>query len=253
MEKDFASATETFRRIPVVGGVVGNTLDKVFLEKLEPLPEYENFQKGVPACNSRTLKPKGRYLIEGLMKRGMIIEVDHMSYPTFQAVMDILEDAQYSGVISSHDWFENNLEHRNRIHSLGGIITPFPKRPSESMNDILARDKEMKRFKQFSSGMAIGTDVQGVAAQAWGDEGFQPDYPFTSADGYVRFLKPKTGNREFDFAKEGVAHYGLMAEWVHNLAIADQESDEKFFHMFMNSAETYIQMWERAQAFEKGH
>ena len=94
--------------------------------------------------------------------------------------------------------------------------------------------------------MAIGTDVQGVATQGYGDIGVEINYPFKSYDGHVTFTAPQTGNRSFDFTKEGVAHYGLMTEWVENLIQVNQKSEEKFIDLFMNSAEAYVQMWERA-------
>ena len=42
-------------------------------------------------------------------------------------------------------------------------------------------------------------------------------YPFKSYDGKVTFDRQKTGERTFDYAKEGVAHYGLYADWFEDL------------------------------------
>ena len=248
MEKDFGGIVAAIKDLPVVGGVIDRSLHYAFLDKLEPTPEYELHQKDSRACNTRGLQPKGRHLIEGLMKKGFIIEGDHMSFATYMAVLGILEEANYSGFVSSHGWFENKAEIRKRIFALGGVITPFPNMPSLTKADILSQAKEMSEFKQFSSGMGIGSDVQGVALQALSDQGFKVNYPFKSIDGHVTFLSPKSGNRSFSYEKEGMAHYGLLAEWVHNLEKVDKASDEKFLHHFLNSAETYVQMWERAYA-----
>ena len=42
-------------------------------------------------------------------------------------------------------------------------------------------------------------------------------YPFKSYDGKVTFERQTTGERTFDYTKEGVAHYGLYADWFEDL------------------------------------
>jgi hypothetical protein len=97
-------------------------------------------------------------------------------------------------------------------------------------------------------GIGIGSDVQGVTSQPTGDKGFVPEYPFPSVDGLVTFTPPSVGDRALDFSTEGVAHYGLYAEWVENLRQLDEGDDADLMGIFMSSAEAYIQMWERAEA-----
>ena len=253
IEVDFGNVAESLKDIPVIGGTVSFLIDRVFLSKLGTAPEYLEFQNGTRACNARGLQPKGEHLIRGLMKRGMIIEGDHMSYATYAATLDILEEESYSGFVSSHGWFEDNETVRHRIFSLGGIISPLSRNPSHIRGKILKQDREMKNYPQFHSGMGIGSDFQGLATQASADGAIRIDYPFTSVDGHVEFLKPKAGKREFNYSKEGLAHYGLMAEWVRNLEMLDEGRQTKAVDMFMNSAEAYLQMWERAYDYGKAH
>lgn len=103
----------------------------------------------------------------------------------------------------------------------------------------------------FATGVRIGADVQGMCPQPDGDDGFQPAYPFTSYDGLVTFEQPTVGNRVLDYTTERVAHYGLYAEWVENLRQVDEEHPADVMGIFMNSAETHLQMWERAEAAAK--
>ena len=42
-------------------------------------------------------------------------------------------------------------------------------------------------------------------------------YPFKSYDGKVTFDRQRTGERTFDYSNEGVAHYGLYADWFEDL------------------------------------
>ena len=94
----------------------------------------------------------------------------------------------------------------------------------------------------------MGTDIQGVSTLPESDPQFQVEYPFKSFDGQVTFTKPKTGDRTFDYSSEGVAHYGLLAEWVQNLQKSEANVENKAIESFMKSAEAYLQMWERASS-----
>jgi microsomal dipeptidase-like Zn-dependent dipeptidase len=227
---------------------LGRYLDPLLIDKLEPIPRYEAFTlENKPACNARGLQTLGVDLLNGLIDRAMIVEVDHLSYQTFSDVLDVLEQRGYPGFISSHSWFENQAEVRDRIHRLGGMISPMKSTPSSSAHAITTLSAERERFG-LPSGVAISTDIQGVTSQAAADEGFVLQYPMRSYDGKVEFLAPKTGLRSFDYSVEGVAHYGLLPEWVDNLRQVD-EHDNKVMSAFMASAEAYIQLWESAAAY----
>ena len=243
INKDFAFVTDAIRNVPGIGGFLEKSLDKVFLDKLRPLPTYEEFQGEGRACNSRRLQPIGRHLIQGIIKRGMILDIDHMSYATMQDTMAMLEEHRYSGFVSSHSWFHDQKATQKTFQTLGGLIAPFNDRPSRFAQKVR---QYMDKMEDSSLPVAvpIGSDIQGVAAQARADEGLELSYPFQSWDGQVTFYPPQTGERTFNFAKEGMAHYGLFPEWVENLRQNPKNSSS--MEAFMRSAEAFIQMWERA-------
>ena len=188
-----------------------------------------------------------RHLVHGLIDRGMIVEIDHLSYNTLQATLEVLEEREYSGFISSHGWLEHKPSIIRRIMQLGGLVAPMNSRPSKIADGILEYEGLMEEFS-FPVGMAIGTDIQGVTSQTEADPHSRIDYPFTSVDGMVTFTRPQTGNRQYDFVKDGMAHYGLLAEWVESLRQEGEKRDPEVMRSFMNSAEAYLQMWERAAA-----
>ena len=67
-------------------------------------------------------------------------------------------------------------------------------------------------------------------------------YPFTGIMGGT-FNKQVTGSKTFDFNTNGGAHYGLMADFFADLkrqGMTDAELDP-----LLNSAETYIRLWEK--------
>lgn len=57
-------------------------------------------------ANQRTLNLFGQMLLEEMMKRGMLIDIDHMSQKTLDAALDLAEAHGYP-VMSSHAWFRD--------------------------------------------------------------------------------------------------------------------------------------------------
>ncbi len=253
MDEDFGFIKKDIASIPVFGGVASNFVDYAIFNKLKPLPEYTEFSHGGNGCNVRPLQEVGRHLINRIVDKGMILEIDHMSYNTRIATLEILENRHYSGFISSHGWIENMESMRDRIFKLGGMMAPFNDTPSKIASTINLYSKEMQSYP-YLIGIGIGSDVQGVTSQPTGDSHFTISYPFKSVDGLVTFTQPKTGDRAFDFNSEGVAHYGVYAEWLENFRQVAQQRNGEAMKIFMNSAEAYLQMWERAdsQAKERG-
>lgn len=247
IDEDFGFVRNAVLDVPRFGPFAATLLDYALFRKLEPIPEYTEFNQGGNACNVRPLQDAGRYLLNRMIDKGMIIEIDHMSYNTRVQTLDVIENRQYSGVVSSHGWIENMPEMRERIFRLGGVMSPFNSTPSGLAATWKRYAGEMAAFP-YLVGIGMGSDVQGVTSQPMGDSGFVPQYPFMSVDGLVSFTPPRAGNRQFDFATEGVANYGLYAEWVENLRQLDAQDDAPLMDIFMNSAEAYLQMWERAEA-----
>ncbi|HNJ78374.1 MAG TPA: Coagulation factor 5/8 type domain-containing protein, partial [Marmoricola sp.] len=71
-----------------------------------------------PHCNKLGLTELGEYALKGMMKRHMLVELDHMSARAADRALDILEDANYPGVVSSHTWTDPS--YFSRIYQLGG-------------------------------------------------------------------------------------------------------------------------------------
>ncbi len=88
-------------------------------------------------CNATGLTDLGKFFIRELARRGMIIDVDHMSELSFNDTMDILEPMRYP-VVSGHTGFtaislgdknsEGNKTPRDleRIRKVGGMVAIIP-------------------------------------------------------------------------------------------------------------------------------
>ncbi|MCG8668568.1 MAG: hypothetical protein MI867_04075, partial [Pseudomonadales bacterium] len=173
--------------------------------------------------------------------------VDHMSYNTTMEAMKILEARNYSGVVSSHNFLRDKETNIDRVFKLGGMAVTFNGSPSDIAETMQSKKAQMEKY-DFEIGVGVGTDIQGLVAQTMGDDGYVPVYPFKSVDGTVTFTEPKIGNRDIDFASEGMAHIGLFAEWMDNFHKVSEERGDGSYEIFMNSAEAYLQLWARAEA-----
>ncbi len=198
-----------------------------------------------PHCNAKGLTDLGAYIVRRLAERGMIIETDHLGAKMKNQVLDIVEELNYP-VVSGHyhaGGISSPSQHR-RILALGGIAAPIKPRADDF--PALVRELEQLRSPDHLFAVPMSTDSGGIAslpaAPRQGD--VRVSYPFTSHDGQVRFTRQVTGNRSFDYNNEGVAHYGLFAEWIH--AVSQTPDGAQAMDSLFRSAEAYLRMWERA-------
>ena len=200
---------------------------------------------GPKVCNSKGLTDLGEYLIQKLIERHMLIEVDHMSEVARERVLTIAE-AQHYPLVSSHTntggtWSETELD---RLYALGGIGTARVDQAPAFAETVLRLQKH--RSDRYFFGVGFGTDTGGFASlpAPRSDVKKSPvTYPFTSFLGDVGFERERSGARVYDLNDDGVAHYGLIADLVADL---QQHGDAAALDSLFRSAEAYLQMWQRA-------
>jgi len=195
-----------------------------------------------PHCNQRGLTPLGAYLINKMIQEHFIVELDHMDAKTADDTLSILEAHGYSGVVSAHSW--DSPQENPRIYNLGGFVTPIAGSSpaafvAQWQADLTIRNK---RFDN-GTGFGYGADMNGLSEQSEPTSGTPISYPFTSYDGRVTFTREQWGQRVFDINRDGVANYGMYADWLQELrTIAGRPILTDMFH----GAEAYLEMWERA-------
>ena len=209
----------------------------------DPMPAYPSGLQ----CNSNGLTSLGRYLIQRMIADHMLIEVDHLSERARDAVLAIAAKAHYP-LISSHngtggEWTPAELR---RLYSVGGFAAVTPDLAPALAQKILTMARYDKPAGAFV-GIGLGTDTNGFSSLP----GPRPDakahplrYPFTSYDGSATFARERTGTRAFDLNRDGVAHYGLVAD-----LIADMERTSvgrRALPLLFNSAQAYVDTWQRA-------
>ncbi len=114
----------------------------------------------------------------------------------------------------------------------------------------MAEDEGPARSQRSTSGSAYGSDQNGLSSQPHPREGPNPvQYPFKSFDGRVTFQRQRSGEREFDITKDGVAHYGLFPDWWEDIRRVGGAAAVKDM---ARGAEAYLQSWERVNGIRFG-
>lgn len=127
-------------------------------------PQYD---ENMLHCNKHGLSEKGVYLVNRMIDMGMLIELDHMSAQTATSVMDIVEQRQYGGVITSHSWMTDGTQgrlHPNtlRLAKVGGFMAPYNSNANHLGGSI---DKYLQLIADtpFLPGVGLGTDMSASA------------------------------------------------------------------------------------------
>ncbi|HEX6601503.1 MAG TPA: hypothetical protein VF030_02575, partial [Solirubrobacterales bacterium] len=195
-----------------------------------------------PHCNALGLTPLGEFMVQQMIDRGLMIEVDHMSLKTATRTLELAEAREFAGVLSSHSWMSPEL--RSRVYGLGGFIEPITTSPESFIEEW--RQLRAVADPGFHFGIGFGADANGFHSQPPARGEGQPNavsYPFKSLDGRVTFERQVSGERVYDVNKDGVAHYGLYPDWMEQLRLL---AGQPIADDLMSGAEAYLQTWERA-------
>ena len=191
-------------------------------------------------CNALGLTDLGVHTIEGLAKRHMIFDPDHMSVKARVAALDVIDRLRYPGVISSHSW--STPDAYPRIYGEKGFITPYA-------GDSAGFVAKWKRHLGWANpktywGFGFGADINGLGAQGEPRTGAKNPvtYPFKGLGG-VTISKQVSGQRVYDINKDGVAQYGLYPDWIEDLR---KQAGNAIVQDMARGTEAYLQMWERA-------
>lgn len=232
------------------GQMMINDLGLYGLEKLLGVSGSTNYDETVDQCNTRGLTDLGVFLVNRMMDLGMIIEVDHMSQHSHNAVLDIAEARNYSGIVSSHSHmhFGTNGVHGDKVRlaQLGGILAPY-NWSAYSIAGSISRYLDVVEQTPFVNGIPFATDMSGLGNQPGprDDADLNPlQYPFVTEFG-LTVDRQLTGNRTFDLNEDGMAHYGLVADHIQDIR---ERASSRVYEAVMSSAEAYLQMWERAES-----
>lgn len=205
-------------------------------------------------CQNHGFTNLGEFLMREMMKRGIVIEVDHLPRRSYKRAFEMLQEYDYPAV-GTHG--RNN---NGEIYKLGGMSKfnfgrcRSADEPATMDNGLQSRVELMREADAFEA-EGFGFDLNGFAGapgprfgENSGCRDPQTDpitYPFESYAGDVMLQQPVVGNRTLDFNTEGMVHLGLVAELIEDVR-RDGVTDEELEPLF-KSAEGYIRVWEKSE------
>lgn len=206
-------------------------------------------------CQNHGLTSQGEALIRGMMRRGMIVEIDHLPQWSYKNALELLEASQYPAAAT------HGSESGGRVYQNAGISKTGlgrcadPAVPGSLVGSIRARAERIAAAGGYPA-PGFGFDLNGFAGAPGPRFGPRSTceiahespitYPFSSYAGDVTFSQPRVANRVIDFNTEGLAHVGLLPELIED-ARRTGATDADLEPLF-RSAEGYLRMWERAEA-----
>lgn len=203
------------------------------------LPGYDPAKQ----CNPRGLTRLGEYAVEKMIKRHMMIELDHMSVKAADRTFEIAEAHGYPGLISSHSWMDSGWT--ERLYQLGGFATTYGHEPAHFVEEQ-ARTAGLR--DKYGKGSGLGIDMNGVANQSppqGADSPIKVTYPYRSLDGGSMLDRQVTGSRTWDVNTDGAAHYGLVPDYLEQVRLAGGDMND-----LMNGAASYLDTWSAAIAHQ---
>lgn len=205
-------------------------------------------------CQNAGLTDLGEFLLEELMDRGMVPEIDHLPRLAYKRAFEILAENDYPAA-GTH-----GLDNGGRLYELGGVSkTGFGtcRTPGESSTVDDGFQERLARIEAAGGFPAIGFgfDLNGFAgapgprfgprSRCSTPQSDPVTHPFESYAGDVTFTQPRLGERVLDFNTEGLAHIGLLPELLEDVR-GDGVTDAEIEPLF-KSAEAYLRMWEKAE------
>jgi hypothetical protein len=232
-------------------------------------------------CNARWMTPAGLYTYGKMMEMGFIFDWDHMEMGMKTQALELAEaQTPVYPFVSTHGTFGGTtIDQATRLLANGGILYPSNGSSAGFRNNMdetagIYAKAMLKRVEAEKSpilfGFGYGTDTNGLSAQSGPrDNPKNPvRYPFALFSGApfnvmsefsgveaVVFNQPNSldidGNevRTWHEDVDGNAHYGMLSDFVEEIAL--DGSIEQNRHLF-NSAEVFLQMWERTELSRAG-
>jgi microsomal dipeptidase-like Zn-dependent dipeptidase len=234
--------------------------------------------------NRLGLTNTGRALIEALMSRGMVIDINHMSWRSRSDTLDMCEEIGYP-VIAGHSTFlgstsmarrheaaltDEELDRVRRLRGMVGVI--LDQEVASAGHGVPARERDRGDADRSVTAAAvaaayryavshmdddlpvgIGTDLNGFArlpgprfgtgAGETLPPGKAVSYPFTSPTG-ISMDRSRIGERSFDINADGMAHVGMLPDFIEELMSVGVSMSE--LDSLMRSAHGYVSLWDRA-------
>ncbi len=225
-------------------GVTGPVLpESVMPDVLGNYPVYKDPGLKNGHRNSAGLTELGEFALIYMMKKGMMIDIDHMSEKSVDKALELATEKNYP-LNSGHNSFRTLGAYNENartddqvktIYKLGGMMGLG--HGDHSTNFV----KEFRYGFALTNGqpLALGTDVNGFYAL--------PGKPTTKEriDYKPGFTKSTMGTKTWDFNEEGMSHYGLLPDYIESMKKVGMTVEE--LEGFNSAANRFANMWDKCE------
>ena len=223
--------------------------------------------------NRMGLTRMGRVAVESMMRRGMMIDIDHMSDHTADDVIRLSygdgrdvyplnsghaglrprfntdANGRVFGGGSEGDRTESQYIYIGRSGGLAGVglsnRTPeaYGARLLAVRQAMMHHDDDEDENLSWYSGLALGTDANGLVPLGRRPSNRRNVVSFRSPPGPFR-----TGTRLWDFMNNGMENYGHIPEYLRHIEQFDGARGVEVIGNLFRGAERFAKMWERSLA-----
>lgn len=224
---------------------------------------------GTGHVNARGLTANGQFAIRELMRRGMLIDIDHMSQRSLLDTFVIAEaiPGRYplnSGHSGLRGMFGADSERAltaaqyRRLaatQGMAGIGTS-----GLNAHDWVRQYRAVVRAMGSGAVAAFGTDTNGLALgmpprlkagaaprTLLNPLGLQPQSSIAYGPASP---KSRLGTRAWDYNWDGVAHYGMLKEFLQDARTAEG-GGEVVDDLLMGGAEAFLHMWQKCERLRR--
>ena len=211
--------------------------------------------------NTQGLTSMGEKGILALARRGVLIDVAHMSERTMDEAIELVKSISYP-ILNSHTGLRDHQERAeseramtrrvaSAIWQLGGVIglgTEHLPKASDPVATWLGYYLECLDLMK-GRGVAFGTDMNGLSPQISRAKQMI-NYPVRVAWRFGNYERPllsqsTLGRRAFNLSDDGLAHYGMLPDFLE--ALSQLHLGTKAVQALFSSAEDFVRMWELAE------
>jgi hypothetical protein len=245
-------------------GFGNDPLSQLVIDNLQGLlPVYPSDRR---QCNSRPLTSMGEYAMTRFAEEGLVVSIDHAPLLVKRTLLDLMKTLNPPYPIISGHGYQAGVRNQDVADLLqaGGYSYPY-KKDGASWFEGLRKTKEQYDIAAAKDDSQMLPFAYGLGYDGNGFGGYNPprpnaeqlvNYPFQlfSGQGWgPQFansgIQPVTveqlsipGGRSWDTEQDGTAHYGLIADFIEEIRL---EGGEEAITAFYNSAEVYLQLWEK--------
>ncbi len=215
-----------------------------------------------PSCpstghkNAAGLTPLGEFAIKEMMRHGMLVDIDHMSQFSAERALTIAESVAAGGypLMSGHNGLRGvgaSINENNRtaaqLHRIAALHGMFGL--GDGGDDAYTW---VAHYGQAVSEMTVpgplpnfgavgmGTDLDGMVFGARPRPGSKVSYsPF--------FTQSALGDHRWDYNREGVAHYGMLWDFLKDAETAPNGAHLMDYYL-NQSADYFWHTWQKAEA-----